>query len=116
MKSDTSKIKRLIQLITRIGIATGHKNMSLNALNVLFTAALADFQGEPMDSGEITKITGLSKAGVGHILGMLGRYSRGKTPSLRLLKMNPDLTDRRYKLVRLTPKGRKAIKLILKEI
>lgn len=85
-----NKLGNLLKLIKRIGVATGNKDLSMHALNVLFLAAQADLRGEPLESREIAKAAGISTSAVSRQVASLGDWHRSQRPGLGLLEMKPD--------------------------
>lgn len=115
-RKENDAVGTLLQLIERIGIATGHKDISLHGLNVFVTAAQADLKGEPLESKEIAAKVGISTSAVSRQVAALGDWHASQKPGLGLLTAIPDLADRRRKPVKLTTRGRKALDSILKEL
>lgn len=114
-KKKANQLEGLVKLMTKIGEATGHKDLSLHSINVFLQSALAVENKDPVDSRELAKLTGLSTSGVSRAVALLGDWHRGK-PGLGLVSAVPDLNDRRVKPVKLTRRGEFAIDAILKAI
>ena len=51
----------------------------------------------------------VSPSTISRNMGMLGEYGRGQKKGLRLVLVHEDPQDRRYKVVRLTPRGREVV-------
>ena len=110
------KLKMILDVIDRIGIATGNRDLSMHGLNVLFTASKADMQGKPLESNEIARLVNITASAVSRQVASMGEWHQSQRPGLGLIYATPDLDDRRRKPVKLTLKGQKAVAAILKEI
>lgn len=113
-KSDPKKLRKMFRFANTIATATGHSDLSLNSMRVLFAVAEADLRGEPLESRDVAALVGISTSGVSRAIAMMGEYHLGR-PGLGLLAAIPDIQDRRRKPVTLTRKGLAAINKIVED-
>lgn len=69
---------------------------------------IAEHDGE-MPMLKLIEISGLPKTSISRVMNVLGRYGSVKKEGRGLVDLLEDPEDRRRKIVRLTPKGRKLV-------
>lgn len=95
-------------LLTRISAL--EPEMPLQQIRCLFVVAESE---EGMSLSDIAKKVGIGLATASRHIGALGKINRRKEEGLQLIESFEDPMERRKKIIRLTPKGRVAIRNIL---
>lgn len=99
-----------IQFLTRI--AAIEPDMPLSQAKCLFIVAKEE---EGMSLSDIAKKAGIGLATASRYIGALGNINRHKEEGLKLIESFEDPMERRKKIIRLTVKGKIAIRKILGE-
>lgn len=92
------------------GIAAIDSEMPLQQARCLFIVAQSQ---DGMSLSEIAKKAGIGLATASRYIGALGKINRHREEGLQLIESFEDPMERRKKIIRLTSKGRIAIRKIL---
>lgn len=104
------KVEEAIRLLT--GISAIDHEMPLGQAKCLFVIAQAE---DGLSLTDISKKAGIGLATASRNVGALGNINRKREEGLRLIEAFEDPMERRKKIIRLTPKGKIAIRKILGE-
>jgi DNA-binding MarR family transcriptional regulator len=94
------------------GIAAVEADMSLQQVRCLFIIAASE---EGMSLSDIAKKVGIGLATASRYISALGKLNRHREEGLQLIESFEDPMERRKKVIRLTTKGKIAIRKILGE-
>lgn len=98
-------IQRLLEMISAI-----QPEMPLQQARCLFIVAGSE---EGMSLSDIAKKAGIGLATASRYIGALGKTNRRREEGLQLIESFEDPMERRKKIIRLTPKGRAAVRRII---
>lgn len=104
------KVEDAIRLLT--GISAIDQEMPLGQAKCLFIIAQAE---DGLSLTDISKKAGIGLATASRNVGALGNINRKREEGLRLIEAFEDPMERRKKIIRLTQKGKIAIRNILGE-
>lgn len=104
------KVEDAIKLLT--GISAIDPEMPLGQAKCLFVIATAE---EGMSLTDVAKKAGVGLATASRNIAALGKINRKREEGLRLIESFEDPMERRKKIIRLTSRGKAAVKRILGE-
>ena len=99
------EVQRLLESISAI-----NAEMPLQQARCLFIIAESE---EGMSLSDIAKRAGIGLATASRYIGALGKINRKREEGLQLIESFEDPMERRKKIIRLTPKGRAAVRRII---
>jgi DNA-binding MarR family transcriptional regulator len=99
------EVQRLLESIAAI-----HTEMPLQQARCLFIVAESE---EGMSLSDIAKKAGIGLATASRYIGALGKVNRKREEGLQLIESFEDPMERRKKVIRLTTKGRAAVRRII---
>lgn len=100
-------VQKLLEMIAAI-----QPEMPLQQARCLFIVAESE---EGMSLSEIAKKAGIGLATASRYIGALGKVNRRREEGLQLIESFEDPMERRKKIIRLTTKGRAAVRRIIGE-
>lgn len=98
-------VQKLLEMISAI-----QPEMPLQQARCLFIVAESE---EGMSLSDIAKKAGIGLATASRYIGALGKTNRRREEGLQLIESFEDPMERRKKIIRLTPKGRAAVRRII---
>jgi DNA-binding MarR family transcriptional regulator len=101
------EVQRLLESISAI-----NPEMPLQQARCLFIVAESE---EGLSLSDIAKKAGIGLATASRYIGALGKINRKKEEGLQLIESFEDPMERRKKVIRLTTKGRVAVRRIIGE-
>lgn len=119
-KIDPERKRKLIRKMLRLleEFKKLDSEMPLQQIVTLVEVALANEEG--ISVSDLAVRVGNSTSSTSRNVAILGEYGRGKSAGLEVVKAVVNPMDRRYQLVKLTPKGQRVIdqlvEVLMKEV
>lgn len=119
-KIDPERKRKLIRKLLRLleEFKKLDSEMPLQQIVTLVEVALANEEG--ISVSDLAVRVGNSTSSTSRNVAILGEYGRGKSAGLEVVKAVVNPMDRRYQLVKLTPKGQRVIdqlvEVLMKEV